>query len=73
MKPSIRALVGLVVLDALLVAGIGWLILQVETGTFHAPDPAKAITTITGVGGGAIGLVTVLLGLAFAYHKRKGH
>jgi len=72
MKPSTRALAGLVALDALLLAGIAWLILQVRTGAFHAPDPAEAITTITSIGGGAIGIVTVLLGLAFAYHKRKG-
>lgn len=72
MKLSTRALVGLIVIDTALVAGMGWLILQVRTGTFNAPDPAAAIREITTMGGGAIGIVTVILGLAFLHHKRKG-
>lgn len=69
MKQSTRALVGLVVLDALLLAGMAWLVMQVKTGSFNAPDPAEAIRRITTIGGGAIGIVTVILGMAFFLHR----
>lgn len=73
MKASTRALMGLVIIDAALLAGTAWLVWQVRSGGFHAPDPAEAISTITSTGGGAIGLVTVLLGLAAFHHRRKGN
>ena len=40
MKKSTRALTGMIVLDALLVAGAAWMVLQVQTGTWNTPDPA---------------------------------
>ena len=73
MKKSTRALVGLVLLDALLLAGTFWMLLQVRTGAWHAPDPAEAGRTIGAVGGGAIGIVTAVLLVAFVVHRRRGN
>ena len=65
MKKSTRALTAMVALDALLVAGAAWMVQQVQTGTWNAPDPAATITEITRTAGGAIGIVTALLLVAF--------
>ena len=46
MKKSTRALTGMIGIDALLVAGAAWMVRQVRTGTWNAPDPAAAITEI---------------------------
>ena len=72
MKKSTRALAGMVVLDALLVAGAAWMVMQVQTGTWNTPDPAATITEITRTAGGAIGIVTALLLVAFMVHRRRG-
>ena len=62
----------MVVLDALLVAGAAWMVMQVKTGTWNTPDPAATITEITRAAGGAIGIVTgVSLG-AFLVRRRRG-
>jgi hypothetical protein len=73
MKQSTRALVGLVLIDLLLLAGIAWLFTQVRTDALHAPDPADAITCVAIIGGDAIGIVTMVLGLTFVPHRRKGN
>lgn len=73
MKKSTRALVGLIVIDALLLGGAAWMVLQVKTGAWNAPDAGEAIQRITTIGGGAVGLVTVILALAFVVHRRKGN
>ena len=72
MKKSTRALTGMVTLDALLVAGAAWMIQQVQTGTWNTPDPAATITEITLTAGGAIGIVTALLLVAFAVQRGRG-
>jgi hypothetical protein len=73
MRKSTRALVGMVVLDLLLAAGAGWLVLQVSSGNWTTTvPPGEAITTITSLFGGAIGIITVLLAVAFVVHRRKG-
>ena len=72
MKKSTRALTGMVVLDALLVAGAAWMTMQVKSGTWNTPDPAATITEITRTAGGAIGIVTALLLVAFVVHRRRG-
>jgi len=46
MKKSTRALVGLVALDGILAAGAWWMVMQVKSGAWNAPDPAEAITRI---------------------------
>ena len=72
MKKATRALAGMVVPDALLVAGAAWMVQQVQTGTWNTPDPAAPLTEITRTAGGAIGIVTALLLVAFVVHRRRG-
>ena len=72
MKKPTRALTGMVVLDALLVAGAAWMVTQVKSGTWNTSDPAATITEITRTAGGAIGIVTALLLVAFVVHRRRG-
>jgi hypothetical protein len=73
MKKSTRALVGLIMLDAVIALGVLWLVMQVKDGASTTVPPAEAIATVTSIGGGAIGLVTVILLLAFVHHRRKGN
>ena len=71
MKKSTRALLGLVVIDLLLGLGALWLVMQVKEGAATTVPPEEAIATITTIGGAAIGVVTVLLGLAWLYWRRR--
>ena len=71
MKKSTRALTGMVVLDALLVAGAAWMTMQVKSGTWNTPDSAATITEITRTAGGAIGIGTAMLLVAFVVHRRR--
>jgi hypothetical protein len=73
MKKSTRALVGMVVIDLLILGIIGWLVMQVKDGASLTVPPQEAISTITSIGGGAIGIVTVFLLLAFFHHRRNGN
>ena len=73
MKKSTRALVGLVVIDALLLARAAWMVWQTKSGAWHAPDEAAAISAITTTAGGAIGIVTALLLMASWMHRKKGN
>ena len=73
MKKSTRAIVGLVAIDGLLALGAAWMVWQTRTGAWTAPDPADAISTITATAGGAIGIVTVILLMAFFVHRRAGN
>jgi hypothetical protein len=74
MKKSTRALVGMVALDLLLLAGTAWMVLQVRTGAWTTTvPPADAIGTITSIGGGAIGVVSGILLVAFFVHRIKGN
>jgi hypothetical protein len=72
MKKSTRALTGIVVLDGLLAAGAAWMVFNVRSGLWSAPDPGLTITMITQAAGGAIGIITVLLLVAFVVHRRRG-
>jgi uncharacterized protein (TIGR03382 family) len=73
MRKSTRALVGLVAMDLILAAGAAWMVSQVKTGAWDATDPSEAITRITSTAGGAIGVVTAVLLLAFVVHRRRGN
>ena len=73
MKKSTRALVGLVAIDALLVLGAAWMVWKTRSGQWSTPDPAAAISTITATAGGAIAIITVILLMAFALHRRHGN
>jgi len=46
---------------------------QTKSGAWHAPDEAAAISAITATAGGAIGIVTVILLMAFAVHRKRGN
>ena len=72
MKKSTRALTGMVVLDALLIAGAAYMVMQGKSAAWNTPDPAATITEITQTAGGAIGIVTALLLVAFVVHRRRG-
>lgn len=73
MKKSTRALIGLAVIDGALALGTAWMVWMTRAGQWHAPDEAEAITTITSTAGGAIGIVTAILLMAFFVHRRAGN
>ena len=73
MKKSTRAIAGLLAIDALLALGAAWMVWQTRTGAWTAPNSGEAISTITATAGGAIGIVTVILLMAFALHRRHGN
>lgn len=73
MKKSTRALIGLIGIDLLLLLGIVWLVMQVKGGASTSVPPEEAISTITSIGGGAIGIVTAILGLVWFIQRRKGN
>lgn len=73
MRKSTRALVGMVVLNFLILAGAGWMLLQVRSGAWNAPDPALAGQRIGEAAGGAIGIITGVLLVAFVVHRRRGN
>lgn len=71
MKKSTRALVGLVVLEGLLLAGAAWMIVQVHLGVLTPANPSEAITAITQTAGAAMGVVAGVLIVAYFVHKRN--
>lgn len=73
MKKSTRALVGMLVLDLLILAIVAWLVIGIKRGASLTVPPDEAISTITSIGGGAIGIVTALLLMAFVVHRRRGN
>lgn len=73
MKKSTRALVGMVVLDALILCGAACLVGTIKGGARLTVPPAEAIQTVTQIGGGAIGIVSGILFVAFLYHRKNGN
>jgi hypothetical protein len=73
MKKSTRALLGLVVIDLLLLSGTAYLVMTIEHGASLTVPPEQAISTVTSIGGGAIGIVTAILLLASFWHRRRGN
>ena len=74
MKKSTRALAGMVLLDSVVVAGTAWFVWLIKSGGARTTvPPAEAISTITAYGGGLIGVVTVMLALAWFHHRRNGN
>lgn len=73
MKKSTRALAGMLVIDLLILAGVAWFVMDIRSGTTAlALSPAEAISTVTTIGGGAIGVVTGVLLVAFFVHRKRG-
>jgi len=73
MRKSTRALAGLVLIETLLFGGAAWMLSQVRSGGWTAPNPAEAIATITQVAGAAMGIVAAVLLVTFFVHRRKGN
>ena len=73
MKKSMRALIGLAVIELLLLGGTAWMVSQVRSGAWQAADTPAAIATITRTGGGAMGIVAALLLIAFFIHRKNGN
>ena len=73
MKKSTRALIGLLVIEPALFAGTAWMVGQTKSGNWHADNPGEAITTITGIGGATMGLVGVILLIAYFRHRKNGN
>lgn len=74
MKKSTRALVGMVVLDLLILCGTAWFVGVITSGKASLTvPPAEAIQTVTQIGGGAIGIVTGVLLVAFFVHRKRGN
>lgn len=73
MRKSTRALVGMVAIDLMLGLGALWMIAKTQTGEWHSRDPDAAISTISSVAGGAIGVVTVILALTWWRYSRSGY
>ena len=74
MKKSTRALVGMVVLDGIFLAGTAWLVWLIRSGATRTTIPPEdAIAQITSTGGGLIGFVSVILLIAWFIHRRNGN
>ena len=73
MKKSTRALIGLVILELFLLGGTAWIVMQTKTGAWHASNPDEAVSLITSTGGAAMGIVGVILMLAFFHHRKNGN
>ena len=73
MKKSTRALVGLVILETVILAGAWWMVQQTLSGAWQTSDEARGIAIITQTAGAAMGLIAVILIIAFVTHKRRGN
>lgn len=73
MKKSQRALAGMVVIDALVLLGAAWMVLQTKSGAWHSSDPATAISMIMTTAGGVVGVVSAILLMAWLIHRRAGN
>jgi len=73
MRKSTRALAGLVLIETLLFGGAAWMLSQVRSSGWTAPNPAEAIVTITQVAGAAMGIVAAVLLVTFFVYRRKGN
>jgi len=72
MRKSTRIFILLGIVEALFLAGAVFMVVQVTSGAWNAPDPSEALSRILTVAGGAMGLfggVFLVLGLSL---RRKG-
>lgn len=74
MKKSTRALIGLIVIEAMLFAGTAWMVVQTQTGAWQTiGSKGEAVSAITSSAGAIMGVVAVILLLAFFVHRRNGN
>ncbi len=73
MKKSTRALLGLVLLDLIVVAGAWWMIDRTQSGAWNSNDPAGSITMVMTTAGMLVGVISAVLLLAFVMHRRAGN
>ena len=74
MKKSTRALVGMIVLDGIVLAGAAWFVWQIKTGVVKTTvPPADAIVRITTIGGQIVGVITAVLLVVWFVHRRNGN
>lgn len=73
MKKSIRALLGLVILETVLLSGAWWMVEQTLSGARKSSDGARRIAISTQTAGAAMGLIAMILIIAFVTHKRRGN
>lgn len=73
MKKSTRALVGLLLLDAIVIIGAWWMIDRTRSGAWNSNDPAGTISMVTTTAGMMVGVISAVLLLAFVLHRRAGN
>jgi len=73
MKKSMRALLGLVLLDAIVVGGAWWMVDRTKSGAWNSNNPAESIDMITTTAGMMVGVISVVLLLAFFRHRSAGN
>jgi Na+/glutamate symporter len=73
MKKSTRALTGMVLLDGIVGSGAAWMVWQIQSGAWNAPDPAAAVAYISKTAGGIIAVITGVLVVAYFVHRRRGN
>lgn len=73
MKKSMRALIGLVLLDVIILAGAWWMVDRTTSGAWNSNNPAESIDMITTTAGMMAGFASVILLLAFFRHRAAGN
>lgn len=72
MKRSTRIFILLGILEAFFLAGAIFMVMQVTSGAWNAPDPSEALSRILAVAGGAMGLFGGILLVLGILLRRKG-
>jgi hypothetical protein len=72
MRKSTRIFILLGIIEALIIAGAIFMVFQVTSGAWNAPDPSEAISRILAVAGGAIPLVGLPFVILAISLLRKG-
>jgi len=73
MRKSTRLLVTLTILESLLFAIGGWLILNLYDGTLQtANGPKEAAQAVFSILGGAMGVIAAFVGVSIVSMRRKG-
>ena len=60
-------------LDLIVIVGAWWMIERTRSGAWNSNDPAGSITMVTTTAGMLVGVISVVLLLAFVTHRRAGN